>query len=128
MAHKVFQKFTMLRRMKYLLDFDGRMTLYKSKVKPVMECTPFIWMSSDRCHLTLEDNVQRRAERLIGATHSQPSYQGQRQHRNQDEDDVRTEQTTPLDSLEHCRRVAALTVLYKVQMVQVPYLIDLRAN
>lgn len=78
------------------------------------------------CHLYFLDKLQRQTERVLGSTASQPSYQGPRQHRNQHKDDERTEQKSSLDSLEHCRRVASLTMLHKVQVVQVSQLTDPR--
>lgn len=77
-------------------------------------------MSSASCHLNLLDKVQKWAESLLGGNHSHASYQGQREYRNQDEFDKRTEQTTPLDSLDHLRKLAALTVPQGTNHTSVP--------
>ena len=135
-AHKASQKVTLLRRMKGLLDAEGLATLYKAQVRPVMEYAPLTWMASALCHLNLLDKVQRRAERLIrGCHHLRPEHQWARQRpqlqqqqhppRHEGRDGAAPRQ---LDSLEHRRRVAALTVLHKAQVGQVAHLADLRAT
>ncbi|XP_045128968.1 ras guanine nucleotide exchange factor B-like [Portunus trituberculatus] len=131
-------KVNLLRRMKHLLHADGLLTLYKAQVRPIMEYAPLTWMSSARCHLSLLDKVQRRAERLIsGATHHQqhhPHWWRRQQHRQpQQEQQQQQEQRQQeeqqrhdmRDSLEHRRRVAALTVLHKAQVQRVPHLTNL---
>lgn len=126
-ARQASQKVTLLRRLRHLLDAEGLLTLYKAQVRPVMEYAPLSWMSSARCHLNLLDKVQRRAERLINDARQPrpPPQQPWRQQRQQlgqeDEPELR-------DTLEHRRRVAALTVLHKAQIQQVPHLADLRAT
>lgn len=130
-AHKASQKVNLLRRMKNLLDAEGLNTLYKAQVRPVMEYAPLTWMASARCHLNLLDKVQRRAERLINGTqHHRPSqWETQRQQQQQHPHEGRARPATnQLNSLEHRRRVAALTVLHKAQVGLVPHLTDLRAT
>ena len=134
-ARKASQKVSLLRRLNHLLTPDGLLTLYKAQVGQIMEYAPLTWMSSARCHLNLLDRVQRRAERLIcGANlsgHQQPwrRQQHQRQHQQQQQrlNNPASAAAEPAvrDSLDHRRRVAALTVLHKAQIQQVIHLRDL---
>ena len=133
-ARKASQKVTLLRRLQHLLDADGLLTLYKAQVRPIMEYAPLTWMSSSRCHLNLLDKVQRRAERLISGARQphltrQPWRQRQQQQQHQQQQQQRQEDGQVLrDTLDHRRRVAALTVLHKAQIQNVPHLADLRAT
>ena len=112
-ARKASQKVTLLRRMKHLLNTTNLMTLYKAQVRPIMEYAPLTWMASAQCHLNLLDRVQRRAMRLINEqAQLQPQHQGVDQ--------------CPIDTLEHRRRVGALTVLHKAQVQRVSHLVELR--
>ena len=107
-AHKASLKVTALRRLKHLLDAQGMMTLYKAQVRPHLEYAPLTTVSCPRSHLLLMDKVQRRATRLITSTCQ------------------RGETSGTLDSLDHRRNVAALTVLHKAQVQHVPHLESLR--
>ena len=125
-ARKASLRVTLLRRVRHLLDAEGLMTLYKAQVRPIMEYSPLSWMSSARRHLSLLDKVQRRAERLINAAEGQerrpPRLRQQQQQQQQ-------QQLTPdsrLDSLDHRRKVGALTVLHKAQVQLTPHLAALR--
>ena len=104
------------------------MTLYKAQVRPIMEYAPLTWMSSARCHLNLLDKVQRRAERLIAARQSHPPIPPDHQPWRQRQHVTHEEGSVLKDTLEHRRRVAALTVLHKAQISHVPHLADLRAT
>ena len=81
-----------------------------------MEYAPLTWMSSARCHLNLllllhGHSAEERAERLISGVHRKYPHQQplqQRHHHHQQEQ----QQPVLRDTLEHRRRVAALTVLY----------------
>ena len=106
-ARKTSLKINILRRMKHLLDSKGLLTLYKAQVRSQLEYASLVWISSARSHLHLFYKVQRRAERLISSTGQQ-------------------EATRNLDTLEHRRRVAAITVLHKAQIQHVPHLEGLR--
>ena len=106
-ALKASRKITTLRKMRHLLDAEGLQTLYKSQIRSVMEYSPLAWMSSPPTHLNLLDKVQRRAEKLITS-----AYHGER--------------NTSLDTLDHRRRVASLTVLHKAQVQHEPHLEGLR--
>ncbi len=142
-AQKASQRVTLLRRLQHLLHADGLLTLYKAQVRPIMEYAPLTWMSSANCHLNLLDKVQRRAERLItsSAQQTQPRQQQQqrqhqqqqqqrqlRQQQHQQQQQRQEEELVVRDTLEHRRRVAALTVLHKAQIQHVPHLADLRAT
>ena len=127
-ARRASLRVTLLRRVSHLLDADGLMKLYKAQVRPVMEYCPLAWMSSAKCHLSLLDKVQRRAERLIngaGRREQQPQQQSLHPGRQQRQQQQQL-QPCLLDSLEHRRRVGALTVLHKAQIRQTPHLAALR--
>ena len=118
----------MLRWMKHLLHADGLLTLYKAQLRPIMDYAPLTWMSSARCHLNLLDKVQRWAERLISVAHQlQPHQQPWQQQQQQQEQQTGVTELLR-DSLEHRRRVAAMTVLHKAQIQHVPHLADLRTT
>ncbi|XP_045121812.1 uncharacterized protein LOC123510597 [Portunus trituberculatus] len=130
-AQKASQKVTLLRRLRHLLDADGLLTLYKAQVRPIMEYAPLTWMSSARSHLTLLDKVQRRAERLISNARQQhlPRQPWRQRQQQQQQQQQRQEDRQVLrDTLDHRRKVAALTVLHKAQIQNVPHLADLRAT
>ena len=133
-AGKSSLRITLLRRVKHLLGADGLLTLYKAQVRPIMEYCALTWMSSSSGHLSLLDKVQRRAERLINSAaqhqqrqmpraHHQHRHQHPQQHHQQADQEAAT---AKLDSLQHRRRVAALSVIYKSQMQQEPHLAALR--
>lgn len=125
-SHKTSQKVTLLRRKKHLLNPDGLMTIYKAQIRTIMDYASLTGMSRSSCHFNLLVKVKRRAESLLGGIHPQPSYQGQRQHRDQNEDDKQMEQTIRQDSLKNRKRMTTLIVLPKAQMVQVSHLTRLR--
>ena len=147
-AHRTFLRVTLLRRVRHLLDADGLLRLYKAQVRPIMEYSPLAWISSAQGHLTLLDKVQRRAERLIQQVRDQQQsqfhHQGQRQQRRRQRQQQWRQQQQPLqqhqqqhdtpgpaghlDSLEHWRRVSALTVLHKAQLQHTPQLTALRVT
>lgn len=111
-AHKASLKISALRRMKSFLDAKGLLTLYKAQVRSSLEYASLAWMSCSRTHLLLLDKVQRRAERLIADVSQQQEMQ--------------EEPPTNLDTLEHRRKVASLTVLHKAQLQKVRHLEGLR--
>ena len=139
-ARKASLKVTLLRRVRNLLDAVGLLKLYKAQVRPIMEYSPLTWMCSAQGHLSLLDKVQRRAERLISDNydHQQRHHPGQQlrhrpherrpqqQHRHPPEAHQNASSTPMLDSLEHRRRVGALTVLHKAQVQYTPHLAALR--
>lgn len=110
-AHKASLKVSALRRMKHFLDAKGMLTLYKAQVRSSLEYAPLAWMSCSRSHLLLLDKVQLRVERLIADVNQQPAQE---------------EPPTNLDTLEHRRKVASLTVLHKAQLQQVRHLEGMR--
>ena len=107
LARKASAKITVLRRMKYLLDKRGLCTLYKAQVRSQLEYGFLAWSSCPPSHLALLDKVQRRAERLMESTGE-------------------LTQLPSLDSLEHRRKVGALTALHKAQVQLAPHLAGLR--
>ena len=107
LARKASTKITVLRRMKQLLDKKGLCTLYKAQVRSHLEYGFLAWISCPQSHLALLDRVQRRAERLMASIGEQ-------------------EQQPSLDSLEHRRKVGALTALHKAQVQHVAHLSGLR--
>ena len=78
--------------------------LYKSQIRAAMEFAPLTWGGAAPTHLELLDKVQRRAQRLI--------------FENENESD--------LDSLQHRRDVAGLTVMFKIQELDTEALRPLR--
>lgn len=97
-------KVTTLRRMATALDPKGLLTLYNAQIRPYLEYSALTWMSSAPTHLNKLDKIQRRVLRLA-QNPNQPRH---------------------VDLLEHRRDVAALTVLHKSQVQQVPHLASLR--
>jgi len=93
LANKASQKLSGFRWILHLLTEDNAFQLHKSQVRSVMEYARLAWNGAPQTHLGLLDKVEARATKLI--------YRLQR-----------TENPT-LDSLQHRRDVAGLTVLYK---------------
>lgn len=86
----------------------------------MLDYVPLTWISGPRCHLTLLDKVQLLVERLFGATAGLAETIRPKRER--------TEQTTTLlDILDHRGRVAALTMLHKVHIIQMSQLTNLMA-
>ena len=106
-VHLASLRVSALRRVAYFLDKRGIMLLYKAQVRPYLEYGALTWMSSASTHLQRLDKVERRAKRLLEDNHQPPD-------------------ATPLDTLEHRRDVAALTVFHKAQVQGVPHLARLR--
>lgn len=95
LARTAAGKLASLRRISWLLDRRGRELLFKAQVRSSLEYSCLAWGGAAKTHLEKLDAVQRRAERII--TEEQP------------------EQPSTLQSLQHRRDVAGLTVLYKIQ-------------
>ena len=91
-ARKASQKLTSFRRISWLLDSRGREILYKSQIRSAMEYSSLSWGGAAAMHLSLLDRVQGRARRII--MDGDPTYHPR------------------LDSLQHRRDVAGLTVMY----------------
>ena len=91
------QKLGALRRVATKLDVAGKATIYKSQIRSVMEYASLCWMNASTTALGLLDSIQRKALRVIGVN----------------EEDAQSQLNIP--SLQHRRRVAAATVLYKMQ-------------
>lgn len=125
-AHRASLRVTLLRRVRHLLDADGLMKLYKAQVRPVMEYSPLTWMNSAQCHLSLLDQVQRRAERLINDVSGQQQRREGGWRRRPPRQQQQQQEPQQLDPLDHRRRVGAITVLHKAQVQHTPHLAALR--
>ena len=89
------QRLGLLRRAAPYLSREGRLTVYKGFVRPVLEYAPLVWMGAAPSHLSRLDSIQRRALRIIGPG-------------------------TELQSLSLRRYVAALTYTYKLHFITGP--------
>jgi len=96
LANSAKKRIGFLRRAGKVLCGEGRLNVYKAFVRPRLEYAPLVWMGAAACHLEQLDEVQELAARIIGPSASS------------------------LDSLDHRRRVGALTYLYKLQSWEAP--------
>ena len=97
----------LIRSMKFLYP-EVALYLYKSTIRPCMECCCHVWAGSPSCYLELLDKLQKRICRTVG-----PSLAGS------------------LEPMAHCRNVASLSLFYRcyfgrcsselVQPVPLPY-------
>ena len=106
LAREASGKLASLRRISWLLDSKGLEMLYKAQVCSSMEYSSLAWGGAASKHLSPLDNVHARAVRLMK--------------------DNEADQDTTLHRLQHCRDVAGLTVMFKVQQQGVPHLQALR--
>lgn len=102
LAREASGKLAILRRISWLLDSKGLETLYKAQVRSSLEFACLAWGGAANIHLVLLDKVQDRATRLIR--------------------DSRNSWEPRLQTLQHRRDVAGLTVLFKVQHQREPHL------
>ena len=93
---KARQRLGFLRRASRVLCGRRRANTYKAFVRPRLEYAHLCWMGAADSHLAKLDDVQNAAIRLLGPD------------------------APPLDSLDHRRRVGALTYLYKLQCWDCP--------
>ena len=132
-ARKASAKITSLRKISSLIDKKGRELLYKSQVRAAMEYSCLAWGGAANTHLRLLDRVQKRAIAIIEAKSNGQTmvmryrHRGNRTinqtnnyHRNQVRDQIK------LDSLQHRRDVAGLSVMYKTQYQHTQHLQYLR--
>ena len=96
------QKLGALRKVANKLDCKGRATVYKAQVRSVMEYASLCWTNASPSTLSLLDNVQKKALKIIGV----------------DDTTARTQLSIP--SLAHRRQVAAVSVLYKMHSQHCP--------
>ena len=96
-AIRANQRLGLLRKASRILDTRGRLVVYKSIVRPVMEYASLVWAGSSNAHLQQLHNVQKRALTVIG-----PSM---------------------LPSLHVRRYMYGLSYLYKLQCMQGPPLL-----
>ena len=104
-AKQASQKLAAMRRILHLLTTETATMLYKSQVRSAMEYACLTWSGSAQMHLKTLDKIQARALFLIA------QISGDLQ---------------PIDSLQHRRDVAGLTVLYKAQELETPHLEPLK--
>ena len=106
LAREASGKLAALRRISWMLDGKGLEVLYKAQVRSSLEYSCLAWGGAASRHLSLLDRVQARAVRLIRgrAGGREPALQ----------------------TLQHRREVAGLTVMFKVQQQRVPHLQPLR--
>ena len=78
------------------LDVKGKATVYKVRVRSVMEYACLSWMNASDSVLAQLDSIQRKALRIIGV------------------DEAEAARNLAITSLHHRRQVAATTVLYKM--------------
>lgn len=102
LAREASGKLAALRRISWLLDGKGLEVLYKAQVRSSLEYSCLAWGGAASRHLSLLDRVQARAVRLIRGSGG--------------------EQEPALQTLQHRRDVAGLTVMYKVHQQCVPHL------
>ena len=89
-SSRASQRLGLMRRTQRILNPEGLCSVYKRFVRPVMDYSTSTWMGEARTHLLSLDRVQRGGQRMI-------------------------EEEVVLDSLDHRRKVGALTYLYKLQ-------------
>ena len=106
LAREASGKLAALRRISWLLDKKGLEVLYKAQVRSSLEYSCLAWGGAASRHLFLLDKVQARAMRLIRSSGS--------------------DQEPSLQTLQHRRDVAGLTVMYKIHQQRVPHLQPLR--
>ncbi|XP_042210755.1 uncharacterized protein LOC121858379 [Homarus americanus] len=107
-ASKASPRVSALRRLSSFLDHSGILTLNKAQIRPYLEYSSLLWMSSAPSYIGKLDKIQRRALRLMDSA-SHPPH------------DI----VTTVDSLEHRRDVAVLTVFPKAQVQEVHHLAGL---
>ena len=96
------QKLGALRRVANKLDVKGKSTVYKAQVRSVMEYAPLCWIGASPTTLSLLDNIQRKALKIIGV------------------DEKFAQSKLNIASLHHRRQVAAVTALYKMHTDSCP--------
>ena len=104
-AKKTAGKLVALRRIGWAVDTSAKEILYKFQIRSAMEFSPLTWVGAASTHMELLNKVQRRAERII--------YGDQNENTN-------------FDTLQHRRDVAGLSVIYKIQLLDVDHLRPLR--
>ena len=96
------QKLGALRRVSNKLDIRGRATVYKAQVRSVMEYASLCWIGASPTTLSLLDNIQKKAVKIIGV------------------DEKYAHTKLNIASLHHRRQVAAVTALYKMHTNSCP--------
>ena len=69
-AYKASHRVTVLRRMAGFLYKEGKLLLYKAKIRPYLEYASLSWMSCASSHTRKLDSIQCRTLRLVDAEDS----------------------------------------------------------
>ena len=104
-AKQASQKLGAMRRILHLLTAESALQLYKSQVRSVMEYACLTWSGSAKTHLKVLDRIQARAIFLISQIDGRVQV---------------------VDSLQHRRDVAGITVLYKAHELDISHLKPLK--
>ena len=96
------QKLGALRRVSSNLSTKGRANVYKSQVRSVMEVSSLAWLGAAPTHLNKLDAIQSRAIKIIGITEEAAANDFN------------------IQSLEHRRKVASSTLMYKMHTPSCP--------
>ena len=67
-AIRATQRLHFLRKAAVVLCTWGRVVVYKGFVRPLMECSPLVWLGAAPTHLNKLDRVQLRALKIISPT------------------------------------------------------------
>ena len=78
----------LIRSMKFL-SLEVALYLYKSTIRPCVECCCHIWAGAPSCYLQLLDKLQKQICRTVGSSLA-----------------------TSVEPLAHCRNVASLSLFY----------------
>jgi hypothetical protein len=65
-ASKAGKRVSVLRRIAPYLDTKGKATVYKAHIRSTMEYAPLSWMSASETQLRRLDDIQLRAQKIIG--------------------------------------------------------------
>ena len=60
------QHLGLLRRAARILDTNGRLSVYRGFIRPMLEYAPLVWMSAAPAHLARLDRIQQKAMAIIG--------------------------------------------------------------
>ena len=92
---KAGQRVNMLRKIASHLDSKGKASVYKAHIRSTMEYAPLCWMSASETQLRRLDDIQHRAQRIIGPQ-------------------------VHLEPLAHRRLISALGLLYRMHKADQP--------
>ena len=96
------QRLGALRKLANKLDINGRAVVYKAQIRSIMEYAPLCWINASPTILSMLDNIQKKALKVIGV------------------DEATAHLSLSIPKLTHRRQVAAACVLYKMHARQCP--------